>query len=93
MPYFERTKRLSNILVGISIISFLVACIVFLQGDVYDQIFPFSNGNYVRNGIIFTIFFLLSVFTLIIGFALKSVVKDAKEEIEAVKREFNEKIK
>lgn len=88
MHYFDRTNRLSNILIVISAISFIRSLFVFFKGSVVDQVFIYSNGNYVKDGIIFTILFLISVFTLIIGIALKCIVKDAKEELDTIKKVF-----
>ncbi len=87
MPYFERTKKFANKLIISSVILFVVAAIVFVKGSVLDQVFEYSNGNYVSSGIYFTIFILLSAFTLILGIALKCVAKDAKEEFTSLKDE------
>lgn len=93
MHYFDRTNKLSNILIGCSIISFVISVVVLIKGSVADQVFEFSNGNYVKSGIIFAIWFLLSIVALIIGIALKYIVKDAKEELDSLKKEYDEKLK
>ena len=87
MPYFERTIKFANRLFLSSVIFFIIAAIVFVKGSVLDQVFEYSNGNYVSSGIYFTIFILLSVFTFILGMALKCVAKDAKEEFTNLKQE------
>ena len=91
MHYFDRTNRLSNILIGSSVISFVISVIVLFKGHVIDQVFPYSNGNYVKNGIIFAIWFLLSVLNLLVGIAMKCIVKDTKEELDAIKESFDNK--
>ncbi|MDF2984558.1 MAG: hypothetical protein K0R50_68 [Eubacterium sp.] len=93
MSYFDRTRKMSNILIGISIVAFLISAKLFLADGVVDQIFEFSNGNFVKVGILHSIFFLISLFSLIMGIALKCIVKDAKEELDSIKNEFNEKLK
>jgi len=93
MPYFDRTKNMANILIGFSIALFVTTCVVLLWGSVWDQVFQFSNGNYVRNGVIFAILFLLSSFALIGGIALKCVARDAKEELDSIRREFDNLLK
>lgn len=80
MPYFENTKKFANILLCCSVILFVIAAVVFVKGSVLDQVFEFSNGNYISSGIYFTIFILLAIFTSIVGIALKCIVKDAKYE-------------
>ncbi len=92
MPYFDKTKKMSNILMGGSAILFVMAGIVFFGGSVGDQIFEFSNGNYVRGGIVFSICFLLSAFMFIAGIAMKCVAKDAKEELDTIRRELDKRI-
>ena len=91
MHYFDRTNRLSNILIVSSVISFIISLVALFKGSVIDQVFEFSNGNFVKGGIIFTIWLLISVLTLIIGISLKCIVKDAKEEVDTIKKIFNEK--
>lgn len=93
MRYFDRTNKFSNILLVSSAIFFVLVIIYLFRGSVVDQVFEFSNGNYVRSGVIFAIYFLLFVFTLITGIALKCVVKDAKEELDTIKRDYNNKLK
>lgn len=91
MHYFDRTNKLSNKLIGSSIISFVISVIVLFKGNVIDQVFPYSNGNYVKNGIVFIIWFLLSVMTLLVAVAMKCIVKDAKEELDMIKENFSNK--
>ncbi len=93
MSYFDRTKKMSNILIGSGIVAFLISMKLLLADGVLDQIFEFSNGNSVKVGILFSIFFLISIFSLILGISLKCIVKDAKEELDSIKKEFNEKLK
>ena len=92
MHYFDRTNRLSNILIVSSVISFIISLGVLFKSGAADQVFQFSNGNFVKGGIIFTIWFLISVLTLLIGISLKCIVKDAKDELDAIKKEFNESL-
>ncbi|ACL74796.1 hypothetical protein [Ruminiclostridium cellulolyticum] len=87
MPYFGKSNKLANILICCSVILFVIAAVVFVRGSVLDQVFEFSNGNYISSGIYFTIFMLLALFTFIIGIALKCVVKDAKYEFTNIKSE------
>lgn len=89
MHYFDRSNRLSNILIVISVISFIISLFVLFKGSVIDEVFKYSNGNFVKAGIIFTILFLISILTLIIGISLKCIVKDAKEELDTIKNNFN----
>lgn len=88
MRYFDRTNRLSNILFGASVLLFVVSLGILFKGAVADQIFEFSNGNFVRNGIVFSMFFMMSVFSLVLGIALKCIVRDAKEELDGMARKF-----
>jgi hypothetical protein len=91
MRYFDRTNRLSKILITSSVISFIISIVVLFKDSIVDQVFEFSNGNYVKGGIVFTIWFLISVVTFIIGISLRCIVKDVKEELDAIKKVFNEK--
>jgi len=84
---------MSDIMMCLSTISFIISALLFLSANVYGQIFRYSNGNVIREGIVFSIFFLISVFTLITGIALKCVAKDVKNELDCIRKEFDEKIK
>ncbi len=87
MRYFNRTNKMSNILICSSVIFFIIAVNLFFKHGIADQVFTYSNGNYIKGGIIFAICFLLSLFQLITGIALKCIVKDAKEELDTIKQE------
>lgn len=93
MRYFDRTNRMSNILIVSSIISFIISIVVLFKDGVGNQVFEYSNGNFVREGIAFTIWFLMAVLSIVIGISLKCIIKDAKEEVDTIKKVFNEKLK
>lgn len=84
MRYFERTNRMAHILFVASGLLFAISLGIFLKGAVVDQIFEFSNGNFVKNGILFAMFFMSSVFSLVLGITLKCIVRDAKEELDNI---------
>lgn len=85
MRYFERTNRLAHILFVAGGLLFVISLGILFKGSVGDQIFEFSNGNYVRNGIWFVMFFLSAVFSLVLGIVLKCIVRDAKEELDQIR--------
>lgn len=82
MRYFERTNRMAHILFIAGGLLFVISLGILFKGSVGDQIFEFSNGNFVRNGIWFVMFFLSAVFSLVLGIVLKCIVRDAKEELD-----------
>jgi hypothetical protein len=76
---------MAHILFITSVLLFAISLGIFLKGAVVDQIFEFSNGNFVRNGIWFVMFFLSALFSLVLGIALKCIVRDAKEELDHIR--------
>lgn len=80
MKYFDRTRKLSNILIFISVL-FLILTLVFLVLD-GDQVLRFSNGNFVRAALYIGVCFTLFMTNLVTAIALKSIAKDAKEELD-----------
>ncbi|RAU99231.1 hypothetical protein [Paenibacillus sp. YN15] len=84
MRYFERTNRMAHILFAAAGLCFIISLGIFFKGAVSDQIFEFSNGNFVKNGILFAMFFLSAVFSLVLGIVLKCIVRDAKEELDNI---------
>lgn len=82
MRYFERTNRMAHILFIAGGLLFVISLGILFKGSVGDQIFEFSNGNFVRNGILFAMFFLSAVFSVVLGIVLKCIVRDAKEELD-----------
>lgn len=85
MRYFERTNRMAHILFIAGGLLFAISLGILFKGSVGDQIFEFSNGNFVRNGILFAMFFLSAVFSLVLGIVLKCIVRDAKEELDHIR--------
>jgi hypothetical protein len=82
MRYFERTNRMAHILFIAGGLLFVISLGILFKGSVGDQIFEFSNGNFVRNGILFAMFFLSAVFSVVLGIVLKCIGRDAKEELD-----------
>lgn len=87
MRYFERTNRMSNILIATGIFLFIVALGALFGRGMIAEVFVSSNGDYVKGGVLFAIWFVLSITSLIGGIALKCVVRDATEELEAIRQE------
>lgn len=85
MKYFDRTNRMANTMFVCGVISGLVTAAVLVHGAVVDQIFEFSNGNFVRSGILFAMFAVLCVFFFVLGIALKCIVKDAKDDLDELR--------
>lgn len=85
MRYFERTNRMAHILFVAGGLLFVISLGILFKGSVGDQIFEFSNGNFVRNGIWFVMFFLSALFSLVLGIAMKCIVRDAKEELDQIR--------
>ncbi len=65
MRYFSRTNRLANILLALSGICFMAMFITFFKGQELRFFF----------------FLASTLFSLVIGIALKGIVKDAKEDL------------
>lgn len=84
MRYFTRTKKLSNILLFGSIALLIAVTAILFKGAVGDQIFLYSNGNFVKNGILFAMLLMGSVFSLMLSIALKVLIRDAQEELDAL---------
>lgn len=84
MRYFTRTKKLSNILLFGCIALLIAATTILFKGAVGDQIFLYSNGNFVKNGILFAMLLMGSVFSLMLSIALKVLIRDAQEELDAL---------
>jgi hypothetical protein len=85
MKYFLRTAALAKALFFISALFFAIALIILLYGSVLDQVFTFSNGNYVSAAVFFAIFFVMSLVSLALAIVLKVIVRDATEELESMR--------
>lgn len=90
MRYFNRTNRLANILLALSVVCFIAMWIVIIKEQVIDQVLQYSNGNVVRGAIFFIFFLTATIFFLIIGVTLKCIVKDAKEEFDIINNKIRE---
>ena len=86
MRYFLRTNRLANWLFAISALLLVISVGYLLGSSALDQVFQYSNGNFVRAGIIFALLFLPSIVCSVMGIALKCIVRDAMEEFNAVQQ-------
>ncbi|QOY35046.1 hypothetical protein AWH56_020395 [Anaerobacillus isosaccharinicus] len=68
MPNFERVKKLSNFLFGVSSF-FVFLLIINYMKDPYQEVYPST-------------FFIFAVGSLTLGISLRFVAKDAKEYID-----------
>ncbi|WP_062107348.1 hypothetical protein [Bacillus niameyensis] len=85
MPYFERTKRLSNIFFALSAIFLIVTVVIFFNGDVYWAFFHYGDIDLMT--IIFTVSLITTLFILALGISLRSIALDAREEIQFIKKQ------
>ena len=76
MHYFDRTNKFSNRLIIMSILSFIISILAL-----------FKNSE---NPIAFAIWFTISIVCILICIALKCIVKDAKEELDIIKKVYGE---
>ncbi|HEY8363238.1 MAG TPA: hypothetical protein VIK77_10195 [Tissierellaceae bacterium] len=80
MPYFQRTKKLSNILFGMFGVFLLISIIGFFRSKYYEiLIYNFTND--IRGSIFTVICFVFSLLLLILAIALRCIAKDAEEDL------------
>lgn len=70
MPYFERTKKFSNLLFGMWGIFLILSITGFFNNLTKD----------IRDSIFTVVCFVLSLFLLVMAIALRYIAIDAKEE-------------
>jgi uncharacterized membrane protein len=87
MPYFEKTKKLSIILFILCGFFALLTIIGFGKSYSVD-ILRYNYTNDIRGTIFTVISFVFSVFSLLVGIALRYIAIDAKEDLGLI----NEKI-
>lgn len=81
MPYFEKVKKFSNIMFAIFAIFFILTVIVSSRSKFFSELIMINLTNDLR-GIIFTaVFFLISLFSLLIAIALRYIAIDVKEYV------------
>jgi len=88
MHYFDRSIKMANILFAIGgFFLFVTLIFLFKDDNVYDQVIVYSNGNFVRGAIYFMGSLVLGISSFLAGICMRCVAKDAKEEIESMKKE------
>lgn len=80
MPYFEKTKKLSDILFGMWGIFLLLSIIGFFRCMYYEILF-YNLTNDIRGSIFTVVCFVLSLFFLIMTIALSCIIEDVKKEL------------
>lgn len=101
MKYFDRTNKLSNVLLATSAITFIITLLRLFKGSAFKELVEVvSNGEVIGLSIAFIIWliitimwFMVFILTLLMGTALKFIAKDAKEELDIIKKNHGENIK
>lgn len=83
MEYFERTKKLSNILFGICGL-FLLTTIILFSSSNFTEIIKYNFTNDLRGSLFTVLCFMISILLLVTGIALRTLTKDANEELKSI---------
>lgn len=83
MLYFEKANRLANILIGASIVFFVIVFSVLFTEDafMYQNLEEFINYNLLR-----TVCFILFLLSLIVAIGLKTLIAETKEYVKHMHR-------
>ncbi|RXJ04557.1 hypothetical protein DS745_04010 [Anaerobacillus alkaliphilus] len=83
MPYFERVKKLSNMLFAFAVLGFLITIINFFRYDLLEGLVYNYVGD-IRAFVFTVVLFLLTVFGFVLAISLRYIAEDAKEYVERV---------
>lgn len=83
--YFDHTKKLVNSLLGIGVVCLIISVIHFFFGGVLDQVFLYGSSDYLKNAMVFGFFFLSGLFCVLLSVFLKSLIREASEELNSLR--------
>ncbi len=89
MPYFERARRMSVICIVAGILLLIVSMILF-QANNLMELLRDGFTNHLAGIFVALTIFLISIFTLTIGIALRRIVLDAKEDMMLIEKRIRE---
>ena len=85
--YFSKAKKLAGVIFSLSGFSFILAIICLFKGGV--ELFTTGLQNQLREAVLLAVFLSNAVIFLLLGIALMTVVKDAKEDLYYIEKRIN----
>ncbi|OAB33104.1 hypothetical protein PMSM_16265 [Paenibacillus macquariensis subsp. macquariensis] len=85
MPYFERVKKLSVWLILISILFFLLT-IIFYNTSNFKELIYYDIYDKPLEKLLTLVSFLITIFSLVLGIALRIVAIDAQEDLSVLEK-------
>ncbi|PWV94516.1 hypothetical protein DFQ01_13081 [Paenibacillus cellulosilyticus] len=91
MPYFERSNRMYKVFFTLSSLSLLITVIAYSLSDLQEIIqYNIVNSNHFLWTLWTVVFFVLSIFFLILGIVLRKVAQDAEDDMSSMARQIKE---
>ncbi len=81
MPYFTRSRKMSQILFAVSAVFFVLSVVAFFFADLLNLGFH----NNPEPAFLFTLCLLVFLMTLLLAIALRCVAKDAEEDLNLLR--------
>jgi len=82
MPYFEKVRKLSNVMFAVCALSLILTVIIASSSSFFPELIMYNFTNDLRGTIFTVVFLLLSLFTLLIATALRYIAKDTKDYVD-----------
>jgi hypothetical protein len=89
MPYFEKTNKLSKVFIGLFGFFLMLTVAAFLISDFHELIY-YNFTNNILGTICTIVFFMLSIFSLILGITLRYIAEDAENELASLAKQIRE---
>lgn len=91
MPYLERTNRMYKLFFVLSCLSLLMTVIAYSLSNLQEIIrYNIFNSDHFIWAFWTVIFFILSIFFLVLGIVLKKVAQDAEDDMSSMARQIKE---
>lgn len=89
MPYFERTSKLSKVFIWLFGFFLFLTVAAFRISDFHELIY-YNFTNNILGTICTVVFFMFSIFSLILGITLRKIAEDAEVELTSLAKQIRE---
>lgn len=89
MPFLERTNRMYKVFFALSSLSLIVTFFAFTLSH-FQDIARYGIIDHFMSAMWTVIFFVLTIFFLILGIVLKKIAQDAEDDLSSLTRQVRE---
>lgn len=80
MIHLEKTNRMANWFIAVGVLFALITFFTFINSGFYE-LMQYNFANDVRGSLLTVLFFIISLFFILLAFVMKYIVREVNDEL------------